>query len=159
MTFMISYDKKQAFWLCFILSLIYSHHLNNKGQCVSPRASPVYVPITPLLSLSPHQGQKVATCLFTTCPRNLETLSSCKCSYLLATSSQPKSLWTEQPIRANVLVSQQKKKRWYLALLSFLFFSAITFMPLVQLWVLIEVQFTFSKWCCMPLHKGSTKGN
>lgn len=55
---------------------------------------------------SHHQDQKVATCLFITCPRSLETPSSCKCSYHLATSSLPKSLWTERPIRANVLVSQ-----------------------------------------------------
>lgn len=63
--------------------------------------------ITLLLSFSHHQGQKVATCLFITCPRSLETLSSCKCSYLLATSSPPKSLWTERLIRANVSVSQK----------------------------------------------------
>lgn len=60
-----------------------------------------------LLSFSHHQGQKVATCLFITCPRSSEMRSSCKCFCLLATSSLPKSLWTEQPIRANVLVSQK----------------------------------------------------
>ena len=64
--------------------------------------------VTLLLSFSHHQGQKVATCLFITCPRSSETRSSCKCSCLLATSSLPKSLWTERPIRANVLVSQKK---------------------------------------------------
>lgn len=59
-----------------------------------------------LLSLSHRQGQKVATCLFITSPRSSEMQSSCKCSCLLATSSLPKSLWTERLIRANVLVSK-----------------------------------------------------
>ncbi len=63
--------------------------------------------VTLLLSFSHHQGQKVATCLFITCPRSSGMRSSCKCSCLLATSSLPKSLWTEQPIRANVLVSRK----------------------------------------------------
>lgn len=58
---------------------------------------------------SHRQGQKVATCLFITSPRSSETRSSCKCSCLLATSSLPKSLWTERLIRANVSVSQNKK--------------------------------------------------
>lgn len=59
-----------------------------------------------LLSMSHWQGQKVATCLFITSPRSSEMQSSCKCSCLLATSSLPKSLWTERLIRANVLVSK-----------------------------------------------------
>lgn len=67
----------------------------------------VWSHVTLLLSFSNHQGQKVATCLFITCPRSSEMQSSCKCSCLLATSSLPKSLWTERPIRANVLVSQK----------------------------------------------------
>lgn len=58
-----------------------------------------------LLFSSHYQGQKVATCLFITCPRSSEMQSSCKCSYLLAMSSPPKCLWIERPIRANVLVS------------------------------------------------------
>lgn len=65
--------------------------------------------VTLLLSPSHRQGQKVATCLFITSPRSSETRSSCKCSCLLATSSLPKSLWTERLIRANVSVSQNKK--------------------------------------------------
>lgn len=64
-----------------------------------------------LLSVSHRQGQKVATCLFITSPRSSEMQSSCKCSCLLATSSLPKSLWTERLIRANVLVSKMEKKK------------------------------------------------
>lgn len=95
---------------CFIRS--YFH------MCYYGLSLTAYAPnVTLLLSLSHHQGQKAATCLFITCPRSSEMQNSCKCSCLLATSSLPKSLWTERPIRANVLVSQkstvkrEKKKK------------------------------------------------
>lgn len=82
-------------------------HMLLWSVCVSLGISCLCFHIILLLSFSHHQGQKVATCLFIICPRSLETLSSCKCSYLSATSSLPKYLWTEQLIRANVLVSQK----------------------------------------------------
>lgn len=66
-------------------------------------------PFNLLLSFSHQQGQRVATCLFITCRRSLGMQSSCKCFCLSATSSRPKSLWTERPIRANVSVSEKSE--------------------------------------------------
>ena len=91
-----SWDQSVSALLCHFSTCYYGLSLT------------AYAPnVTLLLSLSRHQGQKGATCLFITCPRSSEMRNSCKCSCLLATSSLPKSLWTERPIRANVLVSQK----------------------------------------------------
>lgn len=92
------------YWVISPPMLLWSVSFSLGVPCLCPH-------VTLPLSFSHHQGQKVATCLFITCPRSSETRSSCKCSCLLATSSLPKSLWTERPIRANVLVSVKKKKK------------------------------------------------
>lgn len=51
------------------------------------------------------QDLKAVTCLSTTCRRSLGMPSSCRCFCPLATSSLPKSSWTEPPIKASVSVS------------------------------------------------------
>lgn len=117
------------------------------------------------------QDLKAVTCLSTTCRRSLGMPSSCRCFCPLATSSLPKSSWTEPPIRASVSVSthnthQKKKKKMMttsreeikvlsfgtilleifscpasLAVISFFFLLSLFPMSL-----LINLQLTLEKW-------------
>lgn len=55
------------------------------------------------------QVQKVPTCSSITCHRSLETRTSCRCSCLSETWSQPKSLSTNRQTLASALVRSQRE--------------------------------------------------
>nr|AAB91450.1 CAGH4 alternate open reading frame [Homo sapiens] len=68
------------------------HHLNSSSSSSSSNSSS-----------SKEKALMAATSSSTTCPRSSLTQRSSRCLSPLATSSQPKSLLTEPPIKANVL--------------------------------------------------------